>query len=432
MFSFAGAILAGFILLWLPVSHHGQVGPLEALFTATSAVCVTGLIVVDTGTDFTVFGQLVILLLIQTGGLGIMTFAAIAIKMGGARMPLTHQQALEDTIFQRNAAAEFSHTFPRILKMVAAIELAGFALLSAGLVASERSWAAVYSALFHTISAFCNAGFSLYSDSLCRFDGNGLVLGTVMALIVLGGLGHVVLRELYLDCKRMAARNPLHYARRFSFHTRVVLTVSGLLILGGALALTGFGMGTGPGTARVAPALFQSITARTAGFNTVDIGRLTMPSAMVIILLMFIGGSPGSCAGGIKTTSFAIWLARMRSALHGQEDVALFGRRVPPELVLRSVAVLGLAFVWNAAGILLLSEFLPPGTRLRDIAFEQMSAFGTVGLSTGLTGELTAVCRVWIIATMFVGRLGPLTLVLSFLTTKRPHTRYAEGRLMIG
>ncbi|MBN1512089.1 MAG: TrkH family potassium uptake protein, partial [Phycisphaerae bacterium] len=312
------------------------------------------------------------------------------------------------------------------------IELAGFALLCVGLVAAERNWSAVYSALFHTISAFCNAGFSLYSDSLCRFGGNGLVVGTVMVLIVLGGLGHVVLRELQLELRRMALRQPPKYARRFSFHTRVVLTVSGVLVLGGAAALAVFGLGTEPGSGRFGQALFQSITARTAGFNTVDIGRLTMPSAMVVMLLMFIGGSPGSCAGGIKTTSFAIWLARIRSALHGHEEVSLLGRMVPPELVLRAVAVVGLAFIWNAAGVLILAEFLPAGTRLRDIVFEQMSAFGTVGLSTGLTSQLTAACRLWIIATMFVGRLGPLTLVLSFLTTKRPQTRYAEGRVMIG
>lgn len=430
--SFAGTILLGTFLLWVPLSHRGSVGLFEALFTATSAVCVTGLIVVDTGTEFTLFGQLVILVLIQTGGLGIMTFAAIAMKMGGARMPLTHQQALEDSIFQRNAASEFSHTFPRILKMVVGIELAGFGLLCVGLVVAERSWSAVYSAMFHAVSAFCNAGFSLYGDSLCRFGGNGLVLGTVMALIVLGGFGHVVLREMHLEIRRMAAREPLAYARRFSFHTRVVLTVSGVLVLGGAVALAVLGPGSEPGTGRIGPALFQSITARTAGFNTVDIGRLNMPSALVVILLMFIGGSPGSCAGGIKTTSFAIWLARVRSALHGREEVALLGRMIPPELVLRAVAVAGLAFIWNAAGVLFLSEFLPTGTRLRDIVFEQMSAFGTVGLSTGLTSQLTAACRLWIIATMFVGRLGPLTLVLSFLTTKRPQTRYAEGRVMIG
>jgi len=334
--------------------------------------------------------------------------------------------------FQRNAAGEFTHTFPRILKMVAAVELAGFCLLCIGFVAAEKNWSAVYSAFFHTISAFCNAGFSLYSDSLCRFGGNGLIVGTVMILIVLGGLGHVVLRELHLALRRMALREPPEYARRFSFHTRVVLSVSGALILGGAVALAVFGLGTEPGSGRFGQALFQSITARTAGFNTVDIGRLTMPSAMVVILLMFIGGSPGSCAGGIKTTSFAIWLARIRSALHGHEEVSLLGRMIPRELVLRAVAVIGLAFIWNAVGVLILAEFLPAGTRLRDIVFEQISAFGTVGLSTGLTAQLTTVCRFWIIATMFVGRLGPLTLVLSFLTAKRAQTRYAEGKVMIG
>lgn len=430
--SFALAIFFGAFLLWLPFAHNGAVGPVEAFFTATSAVCVTGLVVVDTGSEFTLFGQIVILVLIQLGGLGIMTFAAIAMKLGGGRMPLTHQKALEDSIFQHNAAAEFSHTFPRIVKIVVAIELAGFCLLCSGMLLQEFSWGSVYSALFHTVSAFCNAGFSIYNDSLCRFSGNHWILGVIMVLIVLGGLGHVVLREISAEIWRVIKRQRRIYANRFSFHTRVVLLVSAVLIIGGAAILAVFGMGAESGLAQIGPALFQSITARTAGFNTVDIGGLTMPGIMVLIMLMFIGGSPGSCAGGIKTTSCVIWLARVRSALHGREDVTLLNRTIPSELVLRAVAVVGLAFIWNGAGVLVLSEFMPSGTSLRDIVFEQMSAFGTVGLSTGLTSELTFICRLWIIATMFVGRLGPLTLVLSFVTKQRPQMRYAEGRVMIG
>lgn len=432
---FGLAIFVGTLLLLLPWAHApGKVGLLDAFFTATSAVCVTGLIVVDTGTDYTFFGQCVILLLIQAGGLGIMTFAAIAFELGGARMPLAQQAALEDTIFQRDVAVEFSQMFWRILKLVFVIEGIGAVLLFIGMSMDQPPGHSAWSAIFHTISAFCNAGFSLYSDSLMVMRDNPVTLWTVMGLIVLGGLGHVVLLELYRDGRRIWRRMPKQKPHRFSLHSRVVLFTSGALVVGGAILLGIFGSdGAEGGKAGLfSGALFQSITARTAGFNTVDIGALPLSSLMLITILMVIGGSPGSCAGGIKTTTFAIWLSRIRSALHGQEDVTLMHRMIPRELVLRAVALIGLTILWNGAGVILLSALQPEGTALKDIVFEQVSAFGTVGLSTGLTGELTTVSRLWIIATMFVGRLGPLTMVFSFLTTSRPRVGYPEGRVMIG
>jgi trk system potassium uptake protein TrkH len=431
---FSLAIFAGTLLLLLPWAHApGKVGPLDAFFTATSAVCVTGLIVVDTATDYTVFGQGVILALIQIGGLGIMTFAAIAFELGGARMPLAQQAALEDSFFQRDVAVEFSQMFRRILKLVFIIEGIGVILLFFALSLDKPSAHAAWSSVFHTVSAFCNAGFSIYTDSLIGLRGNAVAMTAVMILIVLGGLGHVVLLELYRDGRRIWRGLPKQKPHRFSLHSRVVLTTTGALIIGGMLFLMIVGTdGGGDRSGFFSGALFQSITARTAGFNTVDIAALPLSSLMFIVILMVIGGSPGSCAGGIKTTTFAIWLARIRTALHGQEDVTLMERMIPRELVLRAVALIGLTILWNGAGVVLLSALQPAGTPLKDIVFEQVSAFGTVGLSTGLTAKLTTASRLWIIATMFVGRLGPLTMVFSFLTTSRPRVGCPEGRMMIG
>jgi trk system potassium uptake protein TrkH len=431
---FGLAIFVGTLLLLLPWAHApGKVGLLDAFFTATSAVCVTGLIVVDTATDYTVFGQCVILILIQIGGLGIMTFAAIAFELGGARMPLAQQAALEDSFFQRDVAVEFSQMFRRILKLVFIIEGFGAILLFLALSLEKPVEHAAWSAVFHTVSAFCNAGFSIYTDSLIGVRGNALAMTAVMLLIVLGGLGHVVLLELYRDGRRIWRGLPKQKPHRFSLHSRVVLTTTGALIIGGMLFLVIFDADGGSDRSGFfSGALFQSITARTAGFNTVDIAALPLSSLMFIVILMVIGGSPGSCAGGIKTTTFAIWLARIRTALHGQEDVTLMDRMIPRELVLRAVALIGLTILWNGAGVILLSALQPAGTALKDIVFEQVSAFGTVGLSTGLTAKLTTASRLWIIATMFVGRLGPLTMVFSFLTTSRPRVGCPEGRVMIG
>lgn len=432
--TFSLAILLGTLLLMTPWAQtSGRVGWMEALFTATSAVCVTGLIVVDTGTAFTVFGQAVILLLIQVGGLGIMTFAAVAFQLGGARMPLAQQSALEDSFFQRDMAMEFSVMLRRILKIVFLLEGIGALVLFVGFCEEAPLLGAVWLAVFHAVSAFCNAGFSLYSDSLMGVRGNGLVIWTVMLLIVTGGLGHVVLLELYRACRDRWKRNPPR-TRTFSLHTRVVLWTSAILVGLGALLLWGLTRGE-PGTqglAGVTIALFQSVTARTAGFNTAEIGAWPLPPLLLLVMLMMIGGSPGSCAGGIKTTTFAIWFARIRAALHGQEEVTIFGRMIPKELVLRSVGFMGLAVIWNLVGVFILSVCQPTGAFLRDLLFEQVSAFATVGLSTGITPELTTLSRLWIILTMLVGRIGPLTLVLSFLTTRKTRVGYPEGRVMIG
>jgi trk system potassium uptake protein TrkH len=435
---FAAVVLTGALMLLLPWSQtSGGVCFVDALFTSTSAVCVTGLVVVDTGTAYTLFGQTVIVVLIQIGGLGIMTFAALAYLMLGRRLSLASQAALHDAFFQRDLGIEFRRRFFQILLITASIELAGILLIFTALLWRRTPvLPALFSAFFHSISAFCNAGFSTYKDNLVGFRDSPVILITVMSLIVLGGLGHMVLSEVWHHWKNSLWRSAHASLHPFSTHTRIVLRTTlaliligwlGLLLLGLTAAETSWGM-------RLSSALFQSITSRTAGFNTVDIGVMPLASLLLLTLLMFIGGSPGSCAGGIKTTGLAISLAEFRAKLKGESQVVLLDRRVPNLILDRTMVLIRMSILWNLVGLLLLlyTETGRPGVGFHDVLFEQISAFGTVGLSTGLTDKLTVFGRLWITATMFVGRLGPLTIAMGILPAAPTHVKYPEGRIMIG
>lgn len=432
---FAVAILAGALLLWLPYCHHGDVGFLDALFTATSAVCVTGLIVVDTGSDFTRLGQVIILILIQAGGLGVMSFAGLALHVMRRRLSLLAQAALSSSLLQEDLAANLRTVFLRIVLFVFLAELVGAALLFVALAPERGTAHAAYSALFHSISAFCNAGFSLYSDSLMALRGNPLVLITVMSLIVLGGIGHPVVMDLWRRFGRPRRRSN-RCPRRLSLNSLVALSTSAILLIGGSSLLLLFGLPPDSGTwiTRIAAALFQSVTARTAGFNTVDIGGLPLAPLFLLTILMFIGGSPGSCAGGIKTTTAALWIAKLSNRLRGEKWPRLFGHHIAGELSRRASIIIGLSLLWNLCGLLLLlaTERHTAGVGMHNVLFEQISAFGTVGLSTGITADLSTAGRLWIIATMYVGRLGPLTLAVWIASPRRPGIRYPEGRIMIG
>lgn len=433
---FAAAILIGTILLWLPWCHaSGRVGLLDALFTATSAVCVTGLTVVDTGSDYTLMGQVVILLLIQVGGLGIMTLAAVAAQMTGRRMSLRSQAVVADSFFQQDFASEFRSTFRSILTITFVIEGAGAILLLGCFGTRMEPGAAVFSAVFHSISAFCNAGFSIYRNNLMEFRDCIGALVVVMGLVVSGGLGYVVLHELWVFARDTALKKRGSRTGRFSLHTRLVLVISAILVAGGALVLFCVGLSPSEGywPDRILHALFQSVSTRTAGFNTVDIGRIPSASLFVMIMLMFVGGSPGSCAGGVKTTTLAIWLARLNASAHGRKEVRLLDRRVPDDLLHRAEFLLGLAVFWNIVGILIMltTQAHLPVSAL-DLIFEQISAFGTVGLSTGLSPDLTVVGKLWICATMFVGRLGPLTVALWVFSKDTVQVSYPKGTVMIG
>lgn len=431
---FALTIVVGTALLMLPISYRGaSPGPLDAFFTSTSAVCVTGLVVVDTGAKFTVFGQLVILFLMQIGGLGVMTYAALAFYALGKRLSLEVQSLVEDSFFRRDFARDFKRTFIRILCVTGALEFVGALLLFTSFVGRMGVGRAAFSAVFHAVSAFCNAGFSIYSDSLTGFRHSPFVLTTIAALIVVGGLGHPVVFELLERGRarfsgRRSARGP-----KLGFHTRVVLVTSAVLTVGGALMVLTLGLTPAESSfaERAGGALFQSVSARTAGFNTVEIGALPTATLVVIAFLMFVGGSPGSCAGGIKTTTFATWFAALFAGLRGRDEATLLERRLSPNLIRRVHVVIGLAAVWNLFGVVLLMH-TETGARLRDVFFEQLSAFGTVGLSTGLTPGLSAAGRLWIAASMFFGRLGPLTLATWIVSRQISGVKYPEGKVMIG
>jgi trk system potassium uptake protein TrkH len=438
--SFAATILVGALLLLLPWAHQpGRVNFLDALFTSTSAVCVTGLVVVDTGTDYTRFGQIVIMLLIQAGGLGIMTFAALMFQFLGRRLSLRSQALLHGSFFQQDIGINFRAIFKRILWLTAVTELLGAAILFTALLPrAAHLGETLFISLFHAISAFCNAGFSLYKDNLLEVCHNHLFTITIMGLIVIGGLGHTVVHELWqrVECRLPGSRGQKNTDSRLSVHSQVVLRVTVILIVGGAAGLLILGLTAAETSwgARLSAALFQSITARTAGFNTVDIGLLPQSSLLLLVILMFIGGSPASCAGGIKTTAFAISWAELRARVRGETEVRLLDRRIPNETLWRVSLLLRLALLWNIVGVLLLlvTEGARPGISMHHVIFEQISAFGTVGLSTGITDKLSAPGRLWIIATMFMGRLGPLTLAMWFFTPKPGHVQYPEGKVMIG
>ncbi len=431
--SFAGMIVLGSVLLALPVSHtEGSLGFLDALFTATSAVCVTGLAVADTGKDFTLFGQAVILVLIQTGGLGLMTFAGLVAFLLGKRLSLSSQSALSDSFLQRDAATQFRKVFFRILALTLTIEGVGAILLFVALLPGHSIAHAAGSALFHSTSAFCNAGFSIYSDSLVSFRNDPWILSIIMALILLGGTGHIVLSELWSWARSRLRRE----GKPLSYHARLVLGFSASLLAFGFVVFLLGGLGTDkPGFLQHSlDALFQSVTARTAGFNTINMGTLPLGSLVFMVLLMFIGGSPGSCAGGVKTTTVAIWLGRLRSRLLGRSDTVMFGRTIPVDIVRRVSVLMGLGILWNVLGLFLLAAFESNSGQghLEALFFEQVSAFGTVGLSTGITASLGVVGKSWIILTMFIGRLGPLTLALWFLPTRNEAITYPDAKVMIG
>lgn len=435
--TFAGLILLGTVVLALPVCHASdRVTLLDAFFTATSAVCVTGLTTRDTAADFTRTGQAVILVLIELGALGVMTFGAVAVQLFRWQLSLGSQAVLHDAFFQGQLRGNLVIALRRILLLTVGLEALGALLIYVGLQGtgvSQRSW---FDALFLSISAFCNAGFSVYPDSAISLRGSPLIVWTLMGLIVCGGLGYIVLAEIASRTWRRLRRQrggPVNW----SLHTRTAVTVSAGLTAGGALLLmvTGLTPDIQGWSQYLLNALFQSVTARTAGFNTVEIGQLPAASLMVLIPLMFIGGSPGSCAGGIKTTTWAVWLRQILARAGGLSTVTLGRRRIPPEIAQRAGLVVGLSAVWCGLGVFLLSisESVGTATRLEQVIFEQVSAFATVGLSTGITPHLSLPGKLWIIASMFVGRVGPLTVALIALAPQaRPRFEYPKEQVMIG
>lgn len=435
VFSFIGLIGVGAGLLALPEAALQRLSFIDALFTATSAVCVTGLSVVDTGTDLTPFGQGVLLALIQLGGLGIMTFSTFILLLMGRRLSFRTHTIIAETHLGRS---EFRprRVLGLILALTLGLEGAGFILLMFQLAAYMPWGQAVWWAAFHSVSAFCNAGFSLSDISLVAFQADWGVNLTIMALIILGGLGFVVLSEVITRWggRKTKPRPPL------SLHSRMVLVTTGLLIFGGAAyllvvetfdSLAGYGWGE-----RILISLFQSVTARTAGFNTIDLASFSNASIIIVMLLMFIGASPASCGGGIKTTTLATLYAMIRARLKGEATERLFKRSLPRDAVNRALTLAaGSIMVVALFSIVVFS--LMPETNDRGqfvaVLFEVFSAFGTVGLSLGATDTLTPAAKLVMVALMLIGRLGPLTMVRFLSSDTGPEKyRYAEEPYLVG
>lgn len=428
---FAAVILIGALLLTLPIATEDGKGLsfLNALFTSTSATCVTGLVVVDTGDTFTMFGELVILSLIQIGGLGFMTFATFLFVLLGKRISLRERLLLQEAL--NNLSMEgVVRLVKRVLLFTAVIEIVGGIILSIRFAFDMPIGKAIYFGFFHAISNFNNAGFDLMGEfrSLTPYVDDPVVVLTVCLLITLGGIGFIVMSELY----------EYSITRRLSMHTKVVLVTSLILTIGATVLIFIFEYGNDKtigslsNTGKVLGSLYQAVTPRTAGSNTLPIAELTQPTLFLTILLMFIGGSSGSTAGGIKVTTLAVLMAAVWSQIKGKEDVVLFKHRIVIETIFKALTLtlVGMFIVITLTMLLSITE---KGFNFLFYLFEAASAFGTVGLSMGLTPELSPIGRVLIILTMFAGRLGPLTIAFALAMRRKPDPfRRPKGKIMIG
>jgi len=438
LLSFTIVILVGTFFLLLPQSNTGvHPGFLRALFTATSATCVTGLALVDTGTFWSTSGQVVILLLIQVGGLGYMVLTTtLMAAFRNARL------GLRQTGDFRESVASPSHRDPRsfarlIASTVIVCEGLGALFLSLRFLCDMPAGKAVWNGIFSSVSAFCNAGFDVLGGGMTSFEpyaGDITVNLVVPALIILGGLGFLVIDEL----RRRLSRTQ---HKRLSTHTRTVLGVTAVLVIGGAVLIFILESMT-PGVfaplslnERVLTSWFQSVTARTAGFDTLRIGDMRPATLMVIILLMFIGASPGGTGGGVKTTTFAVVAAFVWSVIIGSDQTHLGNRGVHTESVKKAVVVFVLSLGVVLGGTFLLAMMDGHQFPMLGLLFEVMSAFGTVGLSTGITPGLSAGAKIVLIATMLAGRVGVLTAMLTLLAPVRKLERrvhFAEDDVAIG
>lgn len=446
--SFLFLIFAGSGLLMLPRSAADEnIGFVDALFTSTSATCVTGLIVVDTGSDFSFMGQLIILTLIQLGGLGIIVFGAVFSVLLGQALSLKESVAMQD-LLSAESLGRLGNMIVFIFVFTLLFEAIG-AMLMVDMWNNVPGWEGGlyelwFCSIFHSISAFCNAGFSLFSDSFIRYSGFWQIYGVVCPLIILGGLGFGVLynlanlagnrikrllKQLFNRHYRFSMETP----KRMRLQTKIVLSASLILIVTGMLGIIGFETAAGQG-GNFLDGLFQSVTARTAGFNTVNIAELSASSKLLLIILMFIGGSPGSAAGGIKTVTLAVIILTMIAAFRKRSEVECFNRSIRIVVVGRAITVVLLFILVLFAAVFTLSVTERGNDfAMSDIIFEATSALGTVGLSTGITSSLTAMGKLTIIAVMLIGRLGPLTLLAALTFNLKPvNYSYPEEPLIVG
>lgn len=425
---FLGAILLGSLLLMLPISSQAGIWtPFdEALFTATSAVCVTGLIVHDVGTYWSFFGQVVILLLIQVGGLGLVMITAFFALVSGRKISLKQRSTIQDAIASPKIGGIVNLT-RFVLTVTFAVEALG-ALIMMPVFVPKFGLRGIWMAIFHAVSAFCNGGFDVMGtpentyQSLTSFVGQPIINLTVMSLIVIGGLGFLTWHDIYTH---------RHHFRRYTMQSKVIITTTLALIFIPAGIFFFRDFGGVPTGQRILSSLFQSVTMRTAGFNTVNLAAMTTFSQGICILLMLVGGSPGSTAGGMKTTTFSVLLANAVATFQNKDEIHLFGRRIDDDAIKNAATILMLYVVvfFLGAGAISTFDHLPMSVTF----YETASAIGTVGVSLGVTPTLSLPSHLILILFMFIGRVGGLTLIYSTLSLANKNvSRFPKERITIG
>ena len=425
--SFFLVILAGGILLSLPISSSTGIPTnfLDAFFTSNSATCVTGLTVLDTGVHFSLFGLIVLMCLMQVGGLGYMTFSVFAMLILRKKLFVSERIMMQEAM-NIYSGKEVTEILKKIFGIVFIIEAIGFLALFMRWAPEFGVGKGLLYAVFHAISAFNNAGFALPPNnaSLMPYVTDIIINLTITTLIILGGIGFLVITDVLKG-------------RKLSLHSKIVLATTALLLVIGTASIL-FLEYSNPRTLgplsfgnKLLASYFQAVTPRTAGFNTIDTGALFAPTLVLIMVLMFIGASPGGTGGGVKTSTFAVMMGTIRATLKGFKDTIMFRRRVPHETVRRAFTITTLSMFVIVAAVLILDYF--EHFSLIECAFEVFSAFGTVGLSMGITPKLSSIGKIIIIVVMFIGRVGPLALALTFLIQqKEPKVEYPKEYISIG
>jgi len=433
LLSFAGWILLGALVLMLPVSANPgrAVSFIDALFMSTSATCVTGLASISLIDDLSVFGQMVLLVLLQVGGLGIMTLSSSLAVIMGKNLQMREQVIMHD-VLDTSSSEELLDLVVNVIRYTFAIEFVGAILLTIGFYQEGfEIGQSLYYGFFHSISAFCNAGFALWNNNLEDFKFTPLIHFTIAFLIIVGGIGFSVMKDVtdMFKTKRKL--------RSLTLHTKIVLVTNTLLLFGGTFylffgeflhAFQDYSM-----WGKFQVAFFQSVTTRTAGFNTINLVALQPHCIYLMLLFMFIGASPGSTGGGVKTSTFAILLYSVKATLQGRQEVEMFERTIPAQTVVKSIAIFIICIIVVSVGVLVLVRVEPDKSFL-SLLFEVVSGFGTVGLSLGITPFLSSMGKFCIIAMMYLGRVGPLTLILAVgsRVVLPSNVEYPEGKVLIG
>ncbi len=433
LLTFVFAIVIGAIILYLPVSSTGSsINMSDAFFTAASAVTVTGLIVKDTEKDFSFIGKLTILVLLQLGGLGFMTFSTLLILLAGGSISTSKKALIENDYFS-GRYKNVRDLIKKIFIYTISFEFVGAILFYLQFNIEDNSERA-FTAVFHSISAFCNAGFSLFSNNLENYTSDIGINITTSILIIGGGIGFLVLNEVYLFIRR-----EIKSFSKFSLHTKIVLVSSFILIVFGTLVIFLEETLSDHNTLSIGStflsSLFQSISTRTAGFNTIDLNILSSASIFIMMILMFIGASPGSTGGGVKTSTISVGFAYIKSLFLSKKKVTMFYRSISSEIIKKSFLVLFLSFLIVSVFFFILSSIETKNTEIQfyDLLFETISAFGTVGLSMGVTAKLSTASKLVLALLMFIGRVGPITFIIAFSRKESLGVYdYPEEDIMVG